>query len=410
MHKYFAVLLLLTIGWFTSISPVNAQSCAEIQSINSSINSLDVSQNTEFTCSVTVAESFAGSRWIACGVSINGSWPMDLCPSAQGEFGGWQGSRATFNCAIPAGTMVSSDKVELVGFDFSSSCGLDGAQRKELNLSSNAPGPQQPQPTVGPGTPQPTQRQGSPQTPVVRPSIPGNVCSIFRAGLQTCNSDVECMINIIKAFLGKTSASPTNAPSNPSPQSPNAVVYANWLALYNEVSQKTGVPPGFLRAIKEVETHSAFVDLSNFNQYTVPGTALPRTKADCQVNICGAAGPMQVTTESDMNGNASCPQCGGKCPNTWNSLTTEISQYNGNANPNYCNIRDNVYGAAVLLNRCNKIANGNKNVWDTDTSLIETMRCYAGNSLRNPQCGGPIPNVGGLTYCQWIICNVKGTC
>ena len=405
LYTYTMRRLFFTLGTFLLVSlffvtPTYAQnSCAEILSVNSSISDLDITQNTEFTCTVTVSQPFAGSRWIACGVSINGSWPLDLCSSQGAHFGGWQGNRATFNCAIPANMITTSDKVELTGFDFSSSCGIDGAQYKELHFRNSRP-----EPTTGPGTPQPTR-------PSQSPPARGDVCSVFRNAMRSCNTDIDCLVEFIRSFLnqGSTGTQPTPTPP-PAAQPPVAGAYSSWLQLYNEVSQKTGVPAGFLRAIKEVETTGRYNDATTLNQYSQPGTALPREQ--CSINNCGAAGPMQMTTDKDDQGDPTCPRCGNYgCPNSWNVVVNDIHQYTGGT-PNYCNIRDNVYGSAMLLKRCNAQVNGHAEKWDTDDSIVKTMKCYGGPLLQNATCGERINRVAGgrLTYCEWVLCNIKGTC
>ena len=101
------ILALLVLTIFSSILFYTQQSYA--QSSCATITTISTDQTTitpqqPFKCNVEVSPQFAGSETIACGISINGEFPTDFCPSDE-FFGGWQGNRAQFNCVLPEKTL-----------------------------------------------------------------------------------------------------------------------------------------------------------------------------------------------------------------------------------------------------------------------------------------------------------------
>lgn len=130
------IFLFIAATVFAGAPSVNAQSCATIESVSSSTSS--VASGKPYTCNVTVTEGDAGSRNIACGISFDGGYPFDFCPSDE-FFSGWSGNVAGFNCVFP-NTNIPKDikKVELVGYDFGPGCGPEQGKRVEVTLVKDA--------------------------------------------------------------------------------------------------------------------------------------------------------------------------------------------------------------------------------------------------------------------------------
>lgn len=133
--KYIVSIFLFSIVFFSG-GTVYAQSCATIEGVSSSTPT--VASGKPYTCNVTVAEGSAGSKNIACGVSFDGGYPFDFCPSDE-FFSGWSGNVAGFNCVFP-NTNIPKDikKVELVGYDFGAGCGPEQGKRVEVTLVKDA--------------------------------------------------------------------------------------------------------------------------------------------------------------------------------------------------------------------------------------------------------------------------------
>lgn len=110
--------------------------CAEIQSISVDVSSIKAGD--PYKCTVTVDSGHTNSKTIACGVSFNGGWPLDYCPSDE-FFGGWEGSSAKFNCIFPHTNLPSDIKnVEMVGYDFDTSCGPTQGKRTTVTLPQSS--------------------------------------------------------------------------------------------------------------------------------------------------------------------------------------------------------------------------------------------------------------------------------
>lgn len=116
-------------------------SCAQINSIQ--IDTIEIQPQKIFKCDVEVLSEFAGSPNIACGVSFDGAWPTDFCPSDE-FFGGWQGNKARFNCVLPQKNIDTGTKIEVVAFDFRESCGPKTGKSIAINVKrdpSTTPSP-----------------------------------------------------------------------------------------------------------------------------------------------------------------------------------------------------------------------------------------------------------------------------
>ena len=119
----FGLFLSLAASFVMLKTTTHAQSSCGVIS-NVSVSTSVIESGKPFDCTVTVdSASLSNSqRSIACGLSFDGGWPLDFCPSTPDTFGGWNGGSAIFHCAVP-NTAINAKKVEAVGYDFKSGCG-----------------------------------------------------------------------------------------------------------------------------------------------------------------------------------------------------------------------------------------------------------------------------------------------
>ncbi len=164
--------------------------------------------------------------------------------------------------------------------------------------------------------------------------------------------------------------------------------------IFNEVSQKVGVPPKILEAVMKIEMPSTFnLSPQQIANYSAPNQSWP----SCGPNICSAAGPMQMTIGIDGNGNTLCPTCGvGFCPNAWASYGRAVNSFGGylhQANP--CNIRDNVYGSAAKLKNDSKTTDSLN--W-TQAEIYRAATRYYGSCADKYR----YQRLGNRTYCEYV--------
>lgn len=193
------VLITLAIPMATHAQNTN---CAPIVNITGSRGN----GTTDFVCKVEVGSGYANSRNVACGVSINGEWPNNYCPSDT-NFGGWNGNTATFNCVLPTSDLITkANSIELVAYDFRSECGPQTGKRVTMyTKGQNTPTPVTSVttgPSMTPGTTSITPGASTVPTPTSNPTPPNN------DGL----SDAEHFVDVLlDAFFGKK---PTGIPPN----------------------------------------------------------------------------------------------------------------------------------------------------------------------------------------------------
>lgn len=359
MKRVFLVLVIILLSSFFTSSLHAQEGCAQIQSVSLS-SSIRVDQSGTIECKVEVDGGHAGSHWIACGFSVNGSWPQNYCPSDT-NFLGWNGNTASFRCDIPANAFKSQDNVEVVGFDFSNNCGPDTGKRKQVETSGPHNGNNPPSSPNNPNTP------NNPNAPPGMPRLP-NACENIDIGyLKQCKSDVECVKQLLQRFLSKEGST---APGNPTGTSPSTSIpapnragaLAAWQELTNEIGPKFGIPPTMLMVIKYAETGLSYTDdakvekyrmnADQVREYSKPGNNLSEDRCSRENADCGEAGATQITTDRDQNGNTSCPNCSAhRCGNAWASYRNAVIQQNKSEthSPNPCNFRDNLYAAAAQL-------------------------------------------------------------
>ena len=148
---------------------------------------------------------------------------------------------------------------------------------------------------------------------------------------------------------------------------------------------------------------------------------------ECKINQCGAAGPMQMTIGYDSYNDTTCSRCeytkknyiekGKKpvCPaNAWNSVVREVKSLVGSSSVSPCNIRENMYGAAIKIKRdstvyvgagidctwphpdiykMQPVVNGIK--WNIKAVYLSGCHYYGDCVTKNP-------NSGNKNYCQYL--------
>ena len=142
LYKTLFLLLLLTI---VSLKPALAQSdCAQIERVEY-VGASQGTNGVDFTCKVTVSSQFAGSEYIACGLSLNNAFPENVCESDK-RFIGWSGNIGTYECTddLPSGSK------SLVAYDFRSHCGPPKGISVPISFN------QEQSPSVILGSPKPT--------------------------------------------------------------------------------------------------------------------------------------------------------------------------------------------------------------------------------------------------------------
>ena len=164
--------------------------------------------------------------------------------------------------------------------------------------------------------------------------------------------------------------------------------------IFEEVSNKVGVPKRILEAVLRIETPSTFNLLPlEIQKYSTPGNFLP----NCGPNICSATGPMQMTIGVDKNGNPSCPLCGvGFCPNAWALYGKAVNVFsNYSHQPNPCNLKDNIYAAAWKLK--NDSGATDPLNW-TKEQVFKAATRYYGSCKDKYRYA----RLGGRTYCEYV--------
>lgn len=189
------------------------------------------------------------------------------------------------------------------------------------------------------------------------------------------------------AVKSEKSIEPTSPPSSSDTSTSLA-------AILNEASQKVDVPERILEAVLKIESPSTLsLSPDEIRSYSTPGAVIP----GCGPNYCSAAGPMQMTIGIDNKGNTSCPACGaGFCPNAWATYGTSVNtygQYAHSSNP--CNLKDNIYAAALKLKKDSGAADANN--WTQD-QVYRAARSYYGSCDDKYRYS----RLGNRTYCEYV--------
>jgi len=170
--------------------------------------------------------------------------------------------------------------------------------------------------------------------------------------------------------------------------------------LFNEVGRNIGIPTAILAGVMHIEYPSTFaLSPKEIAKYSAPGGIIP----GCAPNVCSATGPMQITVGIDGSGSSSCPSCcwngkcldrKGGCPDQWRLYGTAVDVYGGGTHtPNPCNMRDNIYAAALKLKRDSGTAYPNN--WSKD-DVYRAARSYYGN------CTVKYKRLDDRTYCEYV--------
>jgi len=134
---------------------------------------------------------------------------------------------------------------------------------------------------------------------------------------------------------------------------------------------------------------------SQINQYIQPGQVIP----NCPLNLCSAAGHMQMTTGFDDQGSPACNRCGlTSCPNAWADHGKAVVEYEGaNYIPNVCNLRDSTFGSARKLKKDSGTAPGDMN-WNTQ-HYLKAGKAYYGSGTQR------FERLGNRTYGEYMAYN-----
>lgn len=222
-----------------------AASCVPITSVSTSKSTVDIGEC--FDCLVNVS-SGGGSPNIACGLSQNGGWPQNICPSdvaytGCSGFKGWSGNTATFGCQMPSG-VSSTANLEMVGFDFQAVCGPANGSRVQISLTGSTPVPPTSTPTPNPNCPNGKVDQSgqcnsaccSTSSECNDPYVPGQSGQVCTVSNGYCNSGYSC------------AAAPTSAPTVTSPPgsftpTPTPIPSSSPTPSPNPTSTPTPLPP-----------------------------------------------------------------------------------------------------------------------------------------------------------------------
>lgn len=162
---------------------------------------------------------------------------------------------------------------------------------------------------------------------------------------------------------------------------------------YDYVGKKVGVPPCVLEAVSYMEYQAVWnYTPGQIGQYIQPGQVIP----NCPLNLCSAAGHMQMTTGIDDRGSPACGRCGlTSCPNAWASHGRAVNEYESASHlPNVCNMRDSTFGAARKLKKDSGTSDGNMN-WTTENYLTAGKRYYGSGTQR-------FERLGNRTYGEYM--------
>ena len=298
------LLTVIFIVFFPSKSVYAATDCARIEKVE-----VDVKQVIPFAffkCITTVDAPHVGSPTIACGISFNGEWPENICPS-DSNFAGWKNNQATFNCTFPYATIPESMKtIELVAFDFRYGCGLTAGNHKPLSINTTLPTSPA---AAAPGS------QAQSILPTSRPTEP--------VGAST----------IISQILDKKS--PSYSPSLIG-FSQNCLKNKN---IYVQASNATGVPWQILAGIHYREGECG--PTNSLVSGRKIGTNEPDLLGNCSINslpgkavpVTGGCGFQTLLNSAIYSGNHLVGKIGA-VPSSFPSLVFALSRYNGTGNSN----------------------------------------------------------------------------
>jgi hypothetical protein len=371
-RNIFIVLLLLLAPSFVKTASAQVQ-CAQIQNVEYTAPT-ETDGQLNFTCKVTVAIPFSGSPNIACGMRINGGFPNNVCPS-DSQFEGWNGNETDIGCQMNSSTTGTK---ELVAYDFQPGCGPDTGMKVAFDplVQPAPPGPST-------GSPVPT-APGSPSTSSPKPPL-----------------DLEHSSNPNGAHQGTV---PNEPNPNPTPPLVPNTSFTTIRQVFEDVGCKVGVPPRILERVALTEFAPVFnYSAEIINSASQPGGKMP----NCPNNACAAEGVMQITTDTDKYG-GSCNSCvndpskqccykdhSKTCANQWATYGNAVNSFENlqNYTPDPCNIRDNVYAAALKLKKdsgaTGAVCGAGAVKWSRD-QVNKAGRAYYGSCVTNE----------GLPYCD----------
>ncbi len=194
-----------------------------------------------------------------------------------------------------------------------------------------------------------------------------------------------------------TTPTPSLSPTTSSTSAPSSRTKITSLqSLISEAAQKVNVPEKIIEGIISIENPAVF----NLSDEEITRQSTPDNNLTCLIASCSEQGPMQMTTGRDRDGRTDCPQCCwngqciGYCPNAWSIYGHGVNTYGGYSHaPNPCDLRDNIYAAALKLKTDSGAANATN--WTREEVNRAGLR-YHGN------CSYPYERLGNRTYCDYL--------
>ncbi len=204
---------------------------------------------------------------------------------------------------------------------------------------------------------------------------------------------------LITPFIEDSSTSDDinfQVPANPANK---AVALNSYRELFQDIESKVGIPSRILEGVWVIEAPG---DWKNFNAEQIELFSAPGSKAlVCRRNACSAAGLMQMTVGIDDKGSSACDGCGkiGVCPNAWAIYGRSVNTYGGYTHePDYCNLRDNAYGAAEKLK---KDSRATSLIWTKEQTYRAGERYYGSCTERHKRFTTESYPLG-RTYCEFL--------
>lgn len=360
--KYIFVLLLFIISSFLFTDRAFTQTnCATILSVTSS--TAQIAANSPFTCTTQVDPAHTGSNWIACGISFDGKYPENYCPSDT-NFGGWNGDKAMFNCSVnEAALSTNPKKVELVAFDFSPSCGLSTAMKTLVTIAENSSG--------STGQPGETNSTGTNTTS-------GNTSSTVSSGRSSTGSSNTS---------ASENSSGTKSSYNPSGSGNSGgvgqgVVPFSGIGVSAETFFQNTSYPANLSSLGTICLQNKSIYLQASQETGIPWQILAGIhykEGSCDPNRSLVSGRIIGEDEPDINGNCS-------------QTVTKGKPYAFSGGCRFASVLDSALYAGNLL----KVKNSSK-IPSTVPELVTSLSRYNGGG--NYNCGqSPYSNCPALYY------------
>ncbi len=257
-----------------------------------------------------------------------------------------------------------------------------------------------PSPTSQPGATnppnQPTPTPCVTEAPRTNNSGPMNlIIGLFDIVINGTNVTNPCSTGPTPTISTSVTEIPTPSVSvSPTPITDGSLI--NFRELFSEIETKFGVPSRITEAVLTIESPNLLnLTSDQINLYSQPGNTIP----GCGPNVCSATGPMQMTIGTDNKGSTFCSACGSgrTCPNAWSYYGNSVNNYNSPPHSsNVCNLRDNVYGAALKLKSESKATSM---PWTKEQVYRAAESYYSKGACSD---NFRYKRLGNRTYCEFV--------